>query len=74
MKPSGLFAVYKNATKDTGKDCPKCKTKVMIFSEDTTVYYDKKTYEVSAGKGIKLLVKRKGMVYASTSPSEIKSL
>lgn len=74
IKPKHLFCVYENATKDTGKDCPKFKTKFFRFDQNTEVFYDGKFYNVSAGKGQKLLVKRKGKVYSSVTPCEIKEV
>ena len=72
IKPKQLFCIYENATKDTGKDCPKFKTKFFCFDQDTVVFYDGKLYNISAGKGQKLLVKRKGKVYSSYQPVGIK--
>ena len=73
-KPKHLFCIYENATKDTGKDCPKPKTKFILFDKDTQMYYDGKLYSISSGKGQKVLVKRKGKVYADNQPIEIKEI
>lgn len=73
-KPKHLFCIYENATKDTGRVCPKYKTKFIRFEKDTQIYYDGKLCNISAGKGQKVLVKRKGKVYADNQPSEIKEL
>jgi len=74
MKPRHLFAIYENATKDTGKDCAKFKTKFIRFEDDTQLYYNEKLHKVSAGKGLKVLVKRKGIVYADHQPIEIEEI
>ena len=74
IKPKHLFCIYENATKDTGKDCPKHKSKFLRFDQDTELFYDGKLYNISAGKGQKLLVKRKGCVYSNCQPSEINKL
>lgn len=73
-KPKNLFCIYENATKDSGKDCPKYKSKFIRFEQDTQMYYDGKLYTISASKGQKVLVKRKGKVYADNQPVEIKEL
>ncbi len=72
-KPKHLFCIYENATKD-GKDAPKHLTKFFRFNTDTILFYSGKVYAIDVGKGQKLLVKRKSMVYASNRPVEIKSL
>lgn len=74
IKPKHLFCIYENATKDTGKDCQKHKSKFFRFDQDSEVFYDGKLYNISAGKGQKLLVKRKGKVYSDKQPVEIKAL
>ncbi|AUR91579.1 hypothetical protein NVP1161O_137 [Vibrio phage 1.161.O._10N.261.48.C5] len=74
IKPKHLFCIYENATKDTGKDCPKFKTKFFRFDQDTELFYDGKLYNISAGKGQKLLVKRKCCVYSDRQPVEIKEV
>jgi len=74
IKPKHLFCIYENATKDTGKDSLKFLTKFFRFDQDTELFYDGKLYNISAGKGQKLLVKRKGCVYSDNQPSVIKNL
>ena len=74
IKPKHLFCIYENATKDTGKGSLKHKSKFFRFDQDTEVFYDGKLYNISAGKGQKLLVKRKGKVYSSVTPCEIKEV
>ena len=74
IKPKHLFCIYENATKDTGKDCPKAKPKFFRFDQDTELFYDGKLYNISSGKGQKLLVKRKGCVYSNCQPCEIKEV
>lgn len=73
-KPKHLFCIYENATKDTGKDSLKFLTRFFRFDQDTELFYNGKLYNISAGKGQKLLVKRKGCVYSNCHPSEIKEV
>ena len=74
MKPKHLFCIYENATKDSGKGCPKYKIKFISFDNPTTLHYNGKTVEVDAGKGVKLSVSRNSKVYANTQPMEIKEI
>ncbi|AUR93329.1 hypothetical protein NVP1187O_016 [Vibrio phage 1.187.O._10N.286.49.F1] len=74
IKPKHLFCIYENATKDTGKDSPKFLTKFFRFDQNTELFYNGKLYNISAGKGQKLLVKRRFKVYSNNPPVEVKHL